>query len=76
MRRSLAFKMLVFKCNFLLQPLSKINANFSRFYCNKNLPYLLYAMQLHRIGGNEKRDVILMFDNHIALRCLLQQVTQ
>jgi len=32
--------MLVHKCNFLLQFLLKINAYFSRFYCNKNLPYL------------------------------------
>ena len=39
--RSLSFKMLVHKCNFLLQLLLKINATFSQFYCNKNLPYLL-----------------------------------
>jgi len=36
--KSLSFKMLVHKCNFLLQLLLKINAYFSRFYCNKNLP--------------------------------------
>jgi len=31
--------MLIDKCKFLLQLLLKINANFSRFHCNKNLPY-------------------------------------
>ena len=29
--------MVVHKCNFLLQFLLKINANFSQFYCNRNL---------------------------------------
>ena len=38
--KSMSFKMLVYKCNFLLKFLLKINANFSQFYCNKNLHYL------------------------------------
>ena len=30
--------MLVHICHFLLQRLLQINANFTRFYCNKNFP--------------------------------------
>jgi len=36
--KSLVFKMLVNKCNFLLQLLLKIYAYLSRCHCNKNFP--------------------------------------
>ena len=36
--KSLSFQVLVHKCNILLQPFLKINANFSRFYCKKACP--------------------------------------
>ena len=48
LNKSLSFKMLVDKFNFLLQLLSKINANFSRFYCNKNLPPLMRSQKKAR----------------------------
>ena len=51
--KSMLFKMLVYKCNFLLEFLLKINANFSQFYCNKNLHYLYivktyYVLEIQR----------------------------
>ena len=68
--RSLSFKMLVFKCNFLLQPLSKMNANISRFHCNKNFPnYCIQCSIPHRRKCEKGCNFSLMFDNHIPLRC-------
>jgi len=42
--------MLVHKCNVLLQFWLNINANFSRFYCNKNFP----NYQRSKLGDRSK----------------------
>ena len=69
LRRSLSFKMLVFKCNFFLQPLSKIKANISRFHCNKNFPnYCIQCSIPHRRKWEKGCNFSQMFDNHIHLR--------
>ena len=45
--------MLVHKCNFLLELLSKTNAYFSRFFCNKDLPYA-WVFRSFRTGAGLK----------------------
>jgi len=69
LRRSLSFEMLVFNCNFLLQTLSKINANISRFHCNKNFHNCCIQCSIpHRRKSEKGYNFSLMFDNHIPLR--------
>ena len=69
LRRSLPFKMLVFKWNVLLQPLSEINANISRFHCNKNFPnYCIQCSVAHRRIWEKGCNFSLMFDNQIPLQ--------